>query len=176
MVAVAFAFRSLLLLASLSFTQAGFLADVGQQLRLSAAGDMRTTMASWSYDDCGTPEDVLQLQSLEITPDPPQPGQNLTVQVKATAVQRIENGAFADVTVKLGLIKILTKRFDLCKEARNAGTSVQCPVEPGDYVVEQTVALPKEIPPAKFTVAIRAYTADENDMMCVDIKADFMKR
>lgn len=30
--------------------------------------------------------------------------------------------------------------------SRAAETSVQCPVEEGEYVVEHTVALPKEIP------------------------------
>lgn len=29
---------------------------------------------------------------------------------------------------------------------RNAETDVQCPVEPGDYTIEQVAALPKEIP------------------------------
>jgi hypothetical protein len=28
-----------------------------------------------------------------------------------------QEGAFADVTVKIGLIKLLRKRFDLCQEA-----------------------------------------------------------
>jgi len=69
------------------------------------------------------------------------------------------------VTVKLGLIKLLQKRFDLCEEAyvvlsflpygqltslrRNANATVQCPVEPGSYHVTHTVALPKEIPPGE---------------------------
>ena len=29
---------------------------------------------------------------------------------------------------------------------RNANASVQCPVQPGEYTLQQTVALPKEIP------------------------------
>lgn len=32
---------------------------------------------------------------------------------------------------------------------RNAETDVQCPVEPGDYTIEQVAALPKEIPPGE---------------------------
>jgi hypothetical protein len=77
---------------------------------------------------------------------------------------RLQEGAYADVSVKLGLIKILQKQFDLCDEAyvsvifavsemptlsylrRNANTSVQCPVEQGKYEVVHTVALPREIP------------------------------
>jgi len=76
---------------------------------------------------------------------------------------------------------------------RNAETDVQCPVEKGDYVVEQTVALPKEIPKgtmpsssscpchsdlfslAKFIIKARGYTVDDDDLFCVDLKVNFMK-
>lgn len=34
----------------------------------------------------------------------------------------------------------------------NANTSVQCPVAPGLYEVQQTVSLPKEIPPGKTSI------------------------
>lgn len=44
------------------------------------------------------------------------------------------------------MIKLLQKKFDVCEEARNANTTVSCPVEPGPYEIVQTVALPKEIP------------------------------
>lgn len=79
-----------------------------------------------------------------------------------------QEGAYVEVIVKLGLIKLLTKRFDFCEEAyvrislftidlltfhllhsRNANSSVQCPVQPGPYEVQHTVALPKEVPRGK---------------------------
>lgn len=69
-----------------------------------------------------------------------------------------------DVTVKLGLIKLIHKQFDVCEEAcvssfalltsesdtarrRKSDVDIQCPVAKGPYNVSQTVALPKEIPP-----------------------------
>ena len=72
-----------------------------------------------------------------------------------------------DITVKLGLIKLLQKRFDICEEAYVSPTppfllatlgfnityrsksdlDIKCPVQVGEYDVSQTVALPKEIPP-----------------------------
>ncbi|KAF4572840.1 Phosphatidylglycerol/phosphatidylinositol transfer protein [Pleurotus pulmonarius] len=139
-------------------------------------GDTVHTTDDWGYTDCGLPTDPIQITSIVVTPDPPQPGKNMTVKVKATAIERVEEGAYADVIVKLGLIKLLHKQFDLCEEARNADTDVQCPVEPGDYEVEQTVELPKEIPKAKFVVNVRGYTADDEDLVCLDLKVNFMKR
>lgn len=76
--------------------------------------------------------------------------------------------------MKIGLVKLLSKKFDVCEEAyvlchnlmfilfndtdsRNAKATVQCPVEPGSYIVEHTVALPKEIPKGKL---LRIFTKD----------------
>ncbi|KAF9229367.1 hypothetical protein BS17DRAFT_798935 [Gyrodon lividus] len=133
------------------------------------------TTESWSYNDCGLATDPIQIDSITLLPDPPKPGQNLTITVVGTAIETIEEGAYADVVVKLGIIKLLSKRFDVCDEARAANASIQCPVEKGDYTVVQTVALPKEIPQAKFSVNVRGYTVDEEAMLCLDLKVDFMK-
>ncbi|KAJ7189448.1 ML domain-containing protein [Mycena pura] len=130
-------------------------------------------LASWDYSDCGSYEYAIVLKTLSVSPDPPVRGQDLTITATGTARRKIEEGAYADVTVKLGLIKLIQKQFDVCEEARNANASVQCPIEEGEYEVTQTVTLPREIPPAKFTVNVRGYTVDDDDMLCVDLKADF---
>ncbi|KAJ7254017.1 ML domain-containing protein [Mycena haematopus] len=131
--------------------------------------------SGWEYVDCGLPSNPIQIDSIELSPDPPLPGQDLTVTVKAVVTEVIAEGASADVTVKLGLIKLLQKNFDVCEEARNANATVSCPVEPGPYEVVQTVALPKEIPKAKFVVLVRGTTVTEEAMLCLDLKIDFMK-
>ncbi|KAK0465094.1 ML domain-containing protein [Desarmillaria tabescens] len=151
------------------------LANPDTQVSLQG-GDEAHTSESWSYVDCGVSTDVIQLESIKIKPDPPKPGEDLTVIVKGYVQERIEEGAYADVTVKLGLIKLLQKSFDLCEEARNANASITCPVEPGPYTVKHTVSLPKEIPPSKFSVDVFGYTAEDDDLVCLQMKIDFMKR
>jgi len=77
----------------------------------------------------------------------------------------LQEGAYVDVTVKLGLIKLLHKQFDVCEEAcvsspdclptpefnttrrRKSDVDIKCPIQEGPYNVSQTVALPREIPP-----------------------------
>ncbi|CUA69656.1 Phosphatidylglycerol/phosphatidylinositol transfer protein [Rhizoctonia solani] len=132
------------------------------------------TQSRWGWTDCGLPSDGVSIKSIEVTPDPPKPGQDLTVKVVATSSKEIQEGAYADVVVKLGLIKLLQKKFDICEEARNANATIQCPVGKGDHEVVQTVALPREIPRAKFTVDVKAYDADEEDLACVKLNVDFM--
>ncbi|KAF9452697.1 hypothetical protein P691DRAFT_721511 [Macrolepiota fuliginosa MF-IS2] len=130
----------------------------------------------WKYSVCGDEDDIVQIQSIEVTPDPPEPGKDLTVKVKAVTSETIDEGAYVDVVVKLGRIKILSKQFDLCEEARNADTSVQCPVPPGPYEVQHTVALPKEVPRAKFEVHVDGYGANDENLLCLDLEADFRWR
>jgi hypothetical protein len=69
----------------------------------------------WSYSDCGksisldlidaepgliqrpapgAPTDIIRLHSLEVSPDPPKPGQNLTVTASGTVLQTIEVRSF----------------------------------------------------------------------------------
>ncbi|KAF9069123.1 ML domain-containing protein [Rhodocollybia butyracea] len=130
----------------------------------------------WHWESCGLDTDPVTIQNIEISPDPPSPGAPLSVTVTGTANELIEEGAFVDVTVKLGLIKLLQKSFNVCEEARGANASVQCPVEKGQYVVTQTVDLPKEIPPAKFKIHVEGYTKDDDSLMCLDLTIDFMKK
>jgi len=134
------------------------------------------TNTVWSFTDCGLPTDAIAIKSLKIDPDPPKPGQKLTIYASGTVKQIIDEGAYADVIVKLGLIKLLTKRFDVCEELRNANATLQCPVQPGDYDIVQSVDLPREIPRAKFMVQARAFTQPpETDMACADISIDFLR-
>jgi len=145
-------------------------------LRLQSGSDAPAkTTDSWSYDDCGLPTDAVLIKSISVSPDPPQPGKDLTVTAKGHVQTEIKEGAYANVVVKLGLIKLLQKQFDVCEEARNNNATIQCPVSEDDYTVVQTVALPKEIPRAKFLVQVRGFTVEDEDMLCVDLKIDFQK-
>ncbi|ORY78070.1 ML domain-domain-containing protein [Leucosporidium creatinivorum] len=127
------------------------------------------TATRWDWVDCGEPTDVIQIKSLEISPDPPVPGKNLTIKASGTVSDLIAEGAYADVVVKLGLIKLLTKRFDVCEELDNANSTLQCPIKPDEYTIEETVALPAEIPRAKFQVSARVFTQEELPAACVDL-------
>ncbi|KAI6007343.1 ML domain-containing protein [Pisolithus albus] len=122
------------------------------------------TMEGWSYINCGLPTDVVQVKSISVSPDPPKPGKNLTLTAVGTVNEVVKVGAYADVT-----------QFDICHEASAANASIQCPVDAGDYTVVQTVALPNEIPRAKFSINVRGYTVDDEDMLCLDLKVDFMQ-
>ncbi|EIM92953.1 uncharacterized protein STEHIDRAFT_117878 [Stereum hirsutum FP-91666 SS1] len=166
---------TLLSLLACTLFSAAIANPVDSQEALAVSDGTVHAAASWEWSSCGLSSDPIQIESIDVSPDPPKPGENMTVTVKASAQELIAEGAYADVTVKLGLIKLLQKSFDLCEEARNAETSVQCPVEPGSYTVEQTVALPAQIPQAKFRVHVDGFTVDDDPLVCVDLTVNFMK-
>ncbi|KAA1468191.1 hypothetical protein DENSPDRAFT_793937 [Dentipellis sp. KUC8613] len=169
--------RLSLLLSFLALAASALANNEPQQQALAGEFDTPVhTSDSWAWESCGLESDVIQIDSIQVSPDPPKPGKNLTVTVTASASERVEEGAYADVTVKLGLIKLLQKSFDLCEEARKANATIQCPIEEGKYTVVQTVELPKEIPQAKFRVSAVGYTVDDDNLFCVDLVVDFMKK
>ncbi|KAI4528563.1 hypothetical protein K525DRAFT_183929 [Schizophyllum commune Loenen D] len=153
-----------------------------EQVRIQA-GDVHIA-GGWSYSDCGDETSTVQLKSIDILPDPPIPGQQLTMTVKADVQETIQEGAYADVAVKVGLIKLLQKQFDICEEARvfkfsfarNANSTVQCPVAKGEHTVVQTVQLPREIPPAMFKIDVLAWTHEDENMACAKFEVDFRKK
>ena len=59
----------------------------------------------------------MKLLKLKVNPDPPKSGKNLTINAIGLVNEYIDNGAYADVTVKLGYITLYNTRYDLCKEA-----------------------------------------------------------
>ncbi|GAA6019870.1 hypothetical protein JCM11491_004848 [Sporobolomyces phaffii] len=132
------------------------------------------TLTKWDWTDCGSPSDALQIDSIKISPDPPKPGQDLTIVASGRAQSKIDFGTYADVTVKLGLIKLLTKTFDVCDELDNANATLRCPIAPGTHSITQTVALPREIPRAKFQVDALVYTQDEEPAACINLWINFL--
>ncbi|KAK3180440.1 hypothetical protein K4F52_008168 [Lecanicillium sp. MT-2017a] len=131
---------------------------------------------SWSYEDCGAPDDVLQLESISVKPDPPVPGKDVAITVTGTVRDTIADGAYVDLTVKLGLIKILKKELDICEEARKANSTVQCPVVPGKYTVTHTISLSRNIPWARYKIDVGGYTVDDDPLLCAQISVDFTKQ
>ncbi|CAE6454039.1 unnamed protein product [Rhizoctonia solani] len=169
----------LTLLAAALTTQAALIPYVGELFGQARLGGEPHTTNSWSYTDCGLPTDAVQVQSIKLSPDPPQIGKDLTITARGVVTRKIEDGAYADVTVKLGLVKLLHKQFDICEEARNNNVTVQCPVEPGEYEVVQTVQLPRETPRAKFIIDVKGFTSEEAldpDLACLQLKVDFVGR
>ncbi|CAO3626275.1 unnamed protein product [Mucor hiemalis] len=126
---------------------------------------------------CGTESDIFQFDGeIKVTPELVTPGAEVTIEAQGTLSEDVDEGTYADVVVKLGLIKLIHRRFDLCEELRNDKNELQCPLKKGKVVIKQTVKLPKEIPPGKFSVQAVVYNAEDSDVTCLNVVADFTRR
>jgi hypothetical protein len=57
----------------------------------------------------------------------------------------VEEGAYINLQVKYGLIRLVNTKADLCEQIKNV--DLECPLKKGKAILTKTVDLPKEIPP-----------------------------
>lgn len=146
-------------------------------------------MSSFTVTDNGYGDDVLTITSISAAPSDPKPGRGeLQVTVQGTTSQDITDGAYIEVTVKLGLIKLLQKRFDLFAELRADSTTVgssdgsilnvaqqkDSVIPAGDFTLTYTLKMPREIPRAKFTISASFWNADDADIATLVGKLDLL--
>ncbi|KAL0637466.1 Phosphatidylglycerol/phosphatidylinositol transfer protein [Maublancomyces gigas] len=98
---------------------------------------------------------ILELEKINLIPNPPIPGQPLTIEAFGTLTHSISQGAMVEVTVKYGLITIYKSTLDLCDHAKEI--DMECPVAPGKLILKKAVDIPKPIPAGKYTVTAKAY-------------------
>ncbi|CAG8613434.1 9104_t:CDS:2 [Paraglomus occultum] len=120
--------------------------------------------------DCGRTSDILQIHYIELHPDPPQKGKELTIDAAGFLSETVDKGSYVDVVVKLGLIRLLQKRYDLCDEVTQVGK--ECPLD-GYQTLHHTLDLPKEIPPGRYSVDVNAFTPDHRKIGCLKVMVTF---
>lgn len=114
---------------------------------------------------------ILDLQSVVLTPNPPEKGQNLTVTAKGYLSEDVEDGAYVEVEVRYGFIKLIHQTFDLCEEISKV--DLECPIKKGEQIITKEVEIPDEVPPGRYMVNARAYTKDDEFITCLAATVDF---
>jgi hypothetical protein len=110
-------------------------------------------------------KDVLTIESVELSPNPPLAGTDLVIKATGTVASTIAEGAYVNLQVKYGLIRLITTTADLCEQVQNV--DLKCPIEKGALSIVKSVELPKEIPPGKYTVLADVYTVDDEPITCL---------
>jgi len=115
---------------------------------------------------CGpTDDDILTIDYVDISPNPPVPGQSLVIKASGTLKQDIEEGAYVNVEVKYGYIKLIHQTIDLCEHSGEL--DMECPVKKGEIILTKEVELPKAIPPGKYHATADVYNANDDPITCV---------
>lgn len=114
---------------------------------------------------------LLNLQRLVIDPSPPVKGENLTFIATGHLAQDVSDGAYVEVDVRYGYIRLIHQTYDLCEEVKNV--DLECPIKKGQQVILKKVEIPKEVPPGKYSVVARAYTAEDVLITCLSATVEF---
>ncbi|AET40038.1 sterol transporter Ecym_5275 [Eremothecium cymbalariae DBVPG len=112
-------------------------------------------------------EQSLEIHYIDLTPNPPERGANLTIDAEGVLYSTVDEGSYVMVEVRLGYIKLLTQTFDLCEQLEENDLGYECPLLPGTYTISETVEIPVQVPPGKYTVQVRAFTGDDQEVACL---------
>jgi hypothetical protein len=116
-------------------------------------------------------KDTVSIERVDLSPNPPLAGQELVIEAIGTVLQPIEKGAYVQLTVKYGLIRLISTKADLCEQISNV--DLECPVERGVLRITKSVELPKEIPPGKYSVVADVFNADDSHITCLSATVMF---
>jgi hypothetical protein len=118
-------------------------------------------------------DDLVEINKVDLSPNPPKPGQELLITASGVVKEKIEEGAYVLLTVKYGLIRLISTKASLCEQVENV--DLKCPLEPGKVEVTKSVDIPAEIPPGKYTVLADVYTEDEVPITCLTATVSFSR-
>jgi len=96
-------------------------------------------VAQIPYKNCGNPNDHIKIKSLNVVPNPPLSGQNITILASGSTDETI-----TEETVNIDLffeqVNLLNQTFDLCVIL--SGLGVTCPIAEGPLSFKISQNLP----------------------------------
>ncbi|KAI4135366.1 MAG: hypothetical protein LQ347_000732 [Umbilicaria vellea] len=143
----------------------------GKQETLIVDGSLKVPGAN-PLKFCQDPSDnILAIQNVNLAPNPPTPGNTLSIEAVGLFSQDIEKGAYINLSVKYGLITLIRQTADLCEQLKNVDQD--CPVKKGETKITKDVELPKQIPPGTYSVLADVYTVDDDRITCLEATVVF---
>lgn len=130
-------------------------------------------MSSFGYEGNRDSDNPLVIGVIEVTPDPPQRGKDLSARITGNLVRVLGDGAYVDITVKFGLIKLHSERKALADLLNEWGGAL--PQETGLFTLElsNSKVLEKEFPGGKYKVILRGYTKADEDAFSLVLTVNF---
>ncbi|KAI9775873.1 MAG: Phosphatidylglycerol/phosphatidylinositol transfer protein [Geoglossum umbratile] len=116
-------------------------------------------------------DDILTIYRIDLKPNPPDRGQTLVIEARGKLREDVEEGAYVNLQVKYGLIRLVHTTADLCEQIKNV--DLKCPLEKGEVVMTKAVDLPKEIPPGKYTVFADVFSVNDERITCLTAVIEF---
>ena len=115
---------------------------------------------------CESTEDyILDIEYVNITPNPPKIGESFEVEAKGTLNKEVTEGAYIMLEVSFGFIKLVKQTIGLCDQV--GAVNLTCPISKGDVKILKDAEVPKEAPPGAYTIRADVYTVDNEKITCL---------
>lgn len=125
------------------------------------------------WENCGTPDDLLQISSLDYSPKQPVRGEPLTVTLNGHMSGEVDKGSKVSVAVKWGGVPIPFPPMDVCGQLEGLPNSPKCPLPSGDVSVKQSFVLPTQTPDGLITALIKIRNQDLKQVACLKVELKF---
>ncbi|KAL7326244.1 hypothetical protein PS15p_208609 [Mucor circinelloides] len=125
------------------------------------------------FINCGYPQDILTIDYIALSPNPPVKGEDLQIDFKGYLSEAVLDGTSMDVNVKLGYAQLIKRAYDFCDLIQKVDE--KCPIPQGDLTFSKVIALPKKIPPGIFIINIKISTPDYALITCLHTEVSFAR-
>jgi len=144
----------------------------GNQKALTTDGETIEVPGKNPLTYCADPKDyILTIDNVDLDPNPPTPGANLTIVASGTFSKDVEAGAKVFLQVKYGLITLIKQEADLCDQISNV--DLTCPLKKGPMELTKSVQIPKQVPKGMYTVLADVYTNEGEKVTCLQATVHF---
>ncbi|KAI6091315.1 phosphatidylinositol/phosphatidylglycerol transfer protein [Hypoxylon rubiginosum] len=123
------------------------------------------------FCDSDHSNDIVKIESVDLLPNPPESGAELVIRATGTVFEPITDGAYVNLVVKYGLIRLISTQADLCEQIGNV--DLECPIEKGVLSITKSVEIPKEVPPGTYNVFAEVINADNKPITCLQATVKF---
>ena len=131
-----------------------------------------------AWTDCSSPDALFHLESLDLSPDPPQRSSPLTVHLRGHLKERLE-GAQVNYTASFGGLQLVQGSEDGCGLLAKEGKGLpQCPIEAGEIEVTHEAQLPWHVPPGRYLIDLLVSRKDDGrEVVCLklDVVIDLIR-
>merc|ERR1712205_237742 len=130
-------------------------------------------VADHPFTNCGTDADPVKVGSIDLNPDPVQPGQSLTISINATIDQtagsghNMTGGKISVQVLAFGVPVIPAENLPICQCVVGANT---CPLKDGQVTLKQSFDIPSQAPPISVTVKARSYDVAGDQTSCSQLQ------
>lgn len=99
---------------------------------------------------CADPTDyILEIDHVDLSPNPPVPGQTLNISAVGTFREEVGSGAKVFLQVKYGLITLINQEADLCEQV--GIVDLTCPLKE-EVTLSKSLEIPKQVPKGTYSV------------------------